>query len=156
MTVNIQKTTIKGAVCLLLAFVGACVQEGDQLAQEVTQSTPPNIVLILADDLGLGDLGCYNSASKVPTPYLDGLAAQGMRFSDAHSPSAVCTPTRYGLLTGRYCWRSELKSGVLGGESPNLIKSGRLTLPAMLKKAGYVTAGIGKWHLGLGVGKSTD
>src|SRR5215212_6797718 len=73
----------------------------------------PNIVVILADDLGYGDLGCYNGQSKIPTPNLDRLSAQGIRLTDAHSPSAVCSPTRYGLLTGRYCWRTRLKSGVL-------------------------------------------
>src|SRR5262245_57305800 len=73
---------------------------------------PPNIIIILADDLGYGDPGCYNKASKIPTPNMDKLAAQGMRFTDAHSPSAVCTPTRYGLMTGRYCWRGPLKQSV--------------------------------------------
>src|SRR5262245_20403639 len=89
----------------------------------------PNIVIILADDLGLGDLGCYNRDSKIPTPHSDRLAAEGMRFSDAHSPSSVCTPTRYGLLTGRYCWRTRLKQGVLQGYDPLLIEPNRLTLP---------------------------
>ncbi|MBI3471882.1 MAG: arylsulfatase [Candidatus Solibacter usitatus] len=116
----------------------------------------PNIVYILADDLGWGDLGCYNPESAVPTPHANRLAARGIRFTDMHSPSAVCTPTRYGILTGRYCWRSRLKSGVLAGYSPNLIESGRLTVPAMLKLAGYYTAGVGKWHLGLGNRERTD
>jgi arylsulfatase A-like enzyme len=111
--------------------------------------TNPNIVYILADDLGYGDPRCYNPESKVPTPNLDRLAAQGVRFTDAHSGSAVCTPTRYGILTGRYCWRTRLKKGVLWGSDPALIEPGRLTVPAMLKKQGYQTAGIGKWHLGL-------
>lgn len=106
--------------------------------------------------MGLGDLGCYNPESKVPTPHLDAFAAQGVRFVDAHSPSAVCTPTRYGLLTGRYCWRTRIKSGVLFGEDTNLIDEARLTLPDMLRDAGYHTAGIGKWHLGLGSGDKTD
>jgi arylsulfatase A-like enzyme len=110
----------------------------------------PNIVLILADDLGWGDLRCYNPDSKIPTPNLDRLAAEGMRFTDAHSPSSVCTPTRYALMTGRYAWRTRLKSGVLWGYSPPLIEPGRLTLPALLKQQGYPTACIGKWHLGLG------
>ncbi len=77
-------------------------------------SDKPNIVFILADDLGYGDVGCYNAQSKIPTPHLDRLAREGMRFTDAHSPSSVCTPTRYALLTGRYAWRSPLKRGVLG------------------------------------------
>ncbi|MGF1581974.1 MAG: arylsulfatase [Gemmataceae bacterium] len=119
-------------------------------------STPPNIVFILADDLGIGDLGCYNSDSKIPTPNLDRLAKMGIRFTDAHSPSAVCTPTRYGVLTGRYCWRSRLKRGVLGGYSPILIEPGRMTLASLLKTKGYHTACVGKWHLGLGKSKKTD
>lgn len=110
----------------------------------------PNIVYVLADDLGYGDLACQNPQSKIPTPNLDRLAAQGVRFSDAHDPTAVCTPTRYGILTGRYCWRSRLKRGVLGGFSPPLIEPGRLTVPALLKQHGYATACVGKWHLGMG------
>jgi len=116
----------------------------------------PNIVYILADDLGYGDPRCYNPDSKIPTPNIDRLATQGVRFTDAHSPSAVCTPTRYGILTGRYCWRSRLKSGVLSGYDPALIEPGRLTVPAMLKQRGYQTAGIGKWHLGLQNNEKTD
>jgi len=116
----------------------------------------PNIVLVMADDLGWGDAGCMNPASKIPTPNLDRVAAAGMRFLDAHSPSAVCTPTRYGLLTGRYAWRTHLKAWVLGGASPALIEEGRTTLASMLSDAGYYTMGIGKWHLGLGLAKSTD
>jgi arylsulfatase A len=117
---------------------------------------PPNIVFILADDLGYGDLGCYNKDSKIPTPNLDRLAAQSMRFTDAHTPSSVCTPTRYGILTGRYCWRTSLKKGVLNGYSPLLIDPKRLTVASLLKRRGYVTAGIGKWHLGLGDANKTD
>jgi arylsulfatase A-like enzyme len=121
-----------------------------------TDSKKPNIVFIMADDMGYGDLGCYNKNSKIPTPNMDGLAAEGMRFTDAHSPSAVCTPTRYGVLTGQYCWRSRLKRGVLGGYSPALIDTNRMTVASMLKQHGYATACIGKWHLGLGAGKKTD
>lgn len=116
----------------------------------------PNIVLVMADDLGHGDLGCYNADSKIPTPNMDQLAKQGMRFTDAHSPSAVCTPTRYGVLTGRYCWRSRLKRGVLWGYSPALIEPGRMTLASLMKKHGYHTACVGKWHLGLGTAAKTD
>jgi arylsulfatase A len=110
----------------------------------------PDVVYILADDLGYGDLRCFNPASKIATPHLDRLAARGMRFTDAHSGSAVCTPTRYGILTGRYAWRSRLEQGVLGGYSPPLIQPGRQTVAALLRRHGYRTAAIGKWHLGLG------
>lgn len=109
----------------------------------------PNIIYILADDMGYGDIGILNpSRGKILTPSLDKLAAQGMIFTDAHSGSSVCTPTRYGILTGRYAWRTSLASGVLGGVSPPLIAPERLTVAAMLKAQGYRTACIGKWHLG--------
>ena len=109
----------------------------------------PNIVYILADDLGYGDVRCFNPNGKIATPHLDALAASGMVFTDAHSGSAVCTPTRYGLLTGRYSWRSRLKRGVQGGFSPPLIEPGRLTVGAFLQRHGYHTACVGKWHLGM-------
>jgi arylsulfatase A len=114
-----------------------------------SSSSQPNIIVILADDLGFGDLSCNNPQSKITTPHLDQLAKGGLRFTDAHTPSSVCTPTRYGLLTGQYCWRTRLKSSVLDGFSPPLIASDRLTLASMLKQAGYTTACIGKWHLGM-------
>jgi arylsulfatase A len=116
----------------------------------------PNIVIILADDLGYGDLRSYNRDSRIPTPHLDRFAAEGMRFTDAHSPSAVCTPTRYGLLTGRYAWRTRLQKGVLNGYSPLLIEPGRWTLASLVKQRGYATAAIGKWHLGLGAAEPAD
>ena len=114
------------------------------------ESTRPNIVYILADDLGYGDVQALNpTRGKIKTPHLDRLAAQGMTFTDAHSGSSVCTPTRYGLLTGRYAWRSLLQKGVLdGSDDPPLIAADRLTVPALLKQHGYTTAAIGKWHLG--------
>ena len=112
-------------------------------------SDKPNIVLILADDMGYGDVGVLNPESAIPTKYLDALAAQGITFSDAHTPSSVCTPTRYGLLTGRYCWRTRLKRGVLGGYSPPLIDAKRRTIATMLRDNGYQTVAIGKWHLGM-------
>jgi arylsulfatase A-like enzyme len=108
----------------------------------------PNIVVTLADDLGYGDVGCYHPESKIPTPNIDRFAAQGVRFTDAHTPCGVCSPTRYGLLTGRYPWRTELKTQVLWPWDRPLIEPDRLTLPKMLKTAGYHTAAIGKWHLG--------
>jgi arylsulfatase A len=116
----------------------------------------PNVVYILADDLGWGDLDVYNSHSAIPTSVANQFASEGMRFTDMHSSSAVCTPSRYSILTGRYCWRSRLKKGVLNGDSPNLIEEGRMTVPSMLKEAGYYTAGVGKWHLGLGNEAKTD
>lgn len=116
-------------------------------AQE--SSAPPNILLILADDLGYGDVACYNPESKVPTPNLDQLAADGMRFTDAHSPSTVCTPTRYSLLTGRMAFRTGFRSVFAGIGGPALIEEGRLTLPQMLQDQGYATACIGKWHIGM-------
>jgi arylsulfatase A len=108
----------------------------------------PNIIVILTDDLGYGDLGCYNTGSKIPTPNLDKLAAQGVRFTDAHAPSSVCTPTRYAVLTGQYCWRTRLKRGVLRSFAPPLLDDDRLTIGGMLQQHGYSTAAIGKWHLG--------
>ena len=113
-------------------------------------STPhPNIVFILADDLGYGDVGCYNPASRIPTPHLDRLASQGLLFTDAHSPSTVCTPTRYSILTGRMQFRTGVRGVFVGAGGPNLIEKGRLTLPQMLREKGYATACIGKWHVGL-------
>ncbi|MFM1833665.1 MAG: Arylsulfatase [Planctomycetota bacterium] len=116
----------------------------------------PNIVLILADDLGAGDLTCLNPDAKTATPHLDSLARDSVVFTDAHSPSAVCSPTRYGILTGRYCWRTSLKSGVLWTDDPLLIESDRPTIASELRDAGYHTAFVGKWHLGLGSTKPTD
>jgi arylsulfatase A-like enzyme len=119
------------------------------LAAETTLPPRPNIVYILCDDLGYGDVKCLNPKGKISTPNIDKLASQGMIFTDAHSSSAVCSPARYGIMTGRYNWRSRLKSGVLGGMSPRLIEPGRLTVPAFLKQHGYHSAAIGKWHLGM-------
>ncbi|MCX6908195.1 MAG: arylsulfatase, partial [Verrucomicrobia bacterium] len=111
----------------------------------------PNIVIILADDLGYGSVGCYGAPPGVlKTPNIDRIAQEGIRFTDASTPSSLCTPTRYGLMTGRYCWRTTLKSGVLGPFDPLLIETSRPTLASMLKQAGYSTGVIGKWHLGFG------
>ena len=108
------------------------------------QAAKPNILFIMADDMGYGDVQALNPKSKIPTPNLNRLAKQGMTFTDAHSPSGVCTPTRYGVITGRYCWRSRLKRGVLGGYSAPLIEKNRPTVGSVLQKAGYHTAAIGK------------
>lgn len=112
-------------------------------------SARPNIIFILTDDQGYGDVSHLNPKGRIPTPNVDRLAREGMTFTDAHSGSAVCTPTRYGLLTGRYAWRSRLKSGVLGGLSPRLIEPDRMTVASLLRSQGYRTAAIGKWHLGM-------
>lgn len=129
-------------VACLLAFAGTCRGVG-------AGASLPNIVVILADDLGYGDVQRLNPArGKIPTPAIDGLAQEGLVFTDAHSGSSVCTPTRYGLLTGRYAWRTRLQRGVIDGFAPPLIDGDRLTLPAMLRGRGYHSAVIGKWHLG--------
>ncbi len=117
----------------------------------------PNVVIILSDDLGYGSVGCYGADSKlVRTPNVDRLAREGRRFTDANTTSSVCSPTRYSLLTGRYCWRTPLKHEVLGVFSPLHIEPGRLNLASLLKRHGYATAAVGKWHLGYGTERRTD
>ncbi len=111
----------------------------------------PNIVVILADDYGYGSAGCYGAnPALVKTPNIDRLAAEGRRFTDANTTSSVCSPTRYALMTGRYCWRTSAKSGVLGTFAPLHIETTRLSMASLLKKHGYATAAVGKWHLGYG------
>lgn len=132
-----------GLLVFCVVMVG-CSQSEDPALK------PPHIVFILADDMGYGDLGSFNPDSKIPTPNMDRIAAEGMRFTDAHSPSSVCTPTRYAFLTGRYAWRTSLKRGVTWGYDPLLVETDRVTIPSMLKAQGYTTVGVGKWHLGLG------
>lgn len=122
----------------LLLTVGAVADEAPR----------PNILLILADDLGWGDAGCYSSDSRIPTPNLDQLAATGMRFTDAYCPVSVCSPSRYALMTGAYPWRSWKKRGVLANWDRPMITDSQPTLPGLLKGGGYATAGFGKWHLG--------
>ncbi|MDZ4687563.1 MAG: arylsulfatase [Planctomycetaceae bacterium] len=129
--------TVIGVACLIVGHV-----EGAEPSQ------PPNVVLILADDLGYGDVGCYNSNSKIPTPHLDRLATAGMRFTDTHSPSSVCSPTRYALLTGRYAWRTRQQRGVLGPWNRPMIAAEQMTIASLLRQRGYATGCIGKWHLG--------
>jgi arylsulfatase A-like enzyme len=120
------------------------------LCGQLVVAETPNILLILADDLGYGDVRCYNERSKVPTPHIDRLAREGMRFLDAHSPCTVCTPTRYSLMTGQMAFRVPNGGTVFTGVGgPSLIAPGRLTLPAMLRDNGYATACVGKWHIGM-------
>ncbi|TKG92884.1 arylsulfatase [Puteibacter caeruleilacunae] len=115
----------------------------------------PNIILILADDLGYGDVSCLNAKSKIQTPNIDKMASNGVTFADAHSSSSVCTPSRYSLMTGRYAWKTRLKRGVLGGSDKALMLPGRRTIASILKSKGYNTACVGKWHLGMDFG-TTD
>jgi arylsulfatase A-like enzyme len=110
---------------------------------------PPNILLIMADDLGWGDVSCYGPGSPIRTPHIDRLAKEGIQITNAHAPAAACTPTRYGLLTGRYPWRSYVKKGVLKFYAPAMITKNHLTLPSLLRSHNYRTAGFGKWHTGL-------
>lgn len=138
------------AMALLSALLSSSILGQTQSGRTGASTARPNIVYILADDLGYGDVQCLNPArGRIKTPQLDRLAAEGMTFTDAHSGSAVCTPTRYGLLTGRYAWRTRLQQGVLDGSNDEpLIAADRLTVASFLKQQGYVTACIGKWHLG--------
>ena len=130
-------------------------QSASGQASKTSTASPqqkPNIVFILADDMGYGDVSTLNEKSRTQTSNIDRMAANGVTFTDAHSSSAVSTPTRYGILTGRYNWRSQLKSGVLYGYSRPIIPTTRSTMASMLKSNGYTTACIGKWHLGWGWG----
>lgn len=138
---NVAATVVRTLV-ISLCLVGMGIAED-------TDRRPPNIVYILADDLGYGDVGAMNPDGKIKTPNIDRLANEGMRFTDAHSGSAVCTPTRYGILTGRYSWRTWMQAGVTWGYSFPLIASNRLTVASMLETRGYNTGCVGKWHLGL-------
>ena len=136
-----MKHSLKSITLLMMVVFG------NLSAAEVTSK--PNIIYVLCDDLGYGDVKCLNPQGKIATPNMDALAAKGMIFTDVHSSSSVCSPTRYGIMTGRYNWRTKLQSGVLGGLSPRLIEQGRLTTAQLLKNQGYNTACIGKWHLGM-------
>ena len=130
---------LKSFFCFVFAVYSSCICSGQSI---------PNVVLIMCDDLGYGDVQCLNPENgKIKTPHIDKLASEGMTFTDAHSGSSVCTPTRYGLLTGRYSWRTRLQAGVVQGFAPCLIAQDRLTVAGLLKKKGYATAIIGKWHL---------
>ena len=126
-------------------------------AQATTSGSKPNIVFILADDLGWGSVSCYGANTNlVRTPNIDRLAREGRRFTDANCSASICSPSRYSILTGRYCWRTSLKFEVLGDVSPLHIETNRLTVASLLKSQGYATAAIGKWHLGFGINKPCD
>ena len=137
------------ALALLLALTCFAQVSSSRPALAADAPDRPNIVFILCDDLGYGDVKCFNPEGKIATPCIDRLATDGMRFTDAHTTSSVCTPTRYGVVTGRYNWRSRLQTGVLGGMSPHLIEPDRLTVAGLLQQHGYYTGCIGKWHLGM-------
>ena len=137
---------LKFSLCFLTSWGAAALLNA---GLEAAEAARPNIVYILADDMGRGDISAYNRDAAWRTPNIDGMAADGLLFTDAHSSSAVCTPSRYSTLTGRYNWRSSRKSGVTGGFSPALLEPGRLTVPGFLRQKGYATAMVGKWHLGL-------
>lgn len=130
----------------IIVLISIFLQEKKE--KEIKTNDAPNIIYILTDDLGYGDISAFNPEGEIKTPNIDKLAKEGMMFTDAHTSSSVCTPTRYGILTGRYNWRSTLKSGVLTGKSKALIPNSKTTIASMLKKQGYKTAFIGKWHLG--------
>ena len=140
--------------CMSLIAMPGRMDAAPEFMASKDRANSPNIAYLLCDDLGYGDVKCLGgNRSKIATPNIDRLASQGMIFTEAHSSSAVCTPTRYGILTGRYNWRSRLQQGVLGGYSEPLIDKNRLTVPALLKQNGYDTACIGKWHLGMNIDK---
>ena len=136
-----------GVLVYFAMILWACSSQEENKKKEKPR---PNIIYILADDLGYGDLSALNPNSAIQTTHMDRLANEGVRFTDGHSASGVCTPTRYGILTGEYCWRSPLKDGVLWGYSPPLIKESQVTIASFLQDHGYRTGVVGKWHLGLG------
>ena len=136
-----------GAVAVSVAPTQLTATHNEKMT---AKSTRPNIVYFFVDDMGYGDASCLNPDGQIQTPYIDRLAREGMVFTDAHSSSAVCSPSRYSLLTGRYNWRSTLQKGIVGLYEPPLIPTDRLTVPAFLSQHGYHTACIGKWHLGQG------
>jgi arylsulfatase A-like enzyme len=141
-----MKKRIKSIAWILLLGLISISWISCQMEEE--NLPPPNIIVVLADDLGYGDISSFDKNNKIKTPHIDRIANEGIKFTDAHTPSSVCTPTRYGLLTGRYSWRSRLKNGVLTGKSKALIPNSRSTIASILQNQGYHTAFIGKWHLG--------
>jgi arylsulfatase A-like enzyme len=142
------KPTLTLLTALLLAPLTALTAAVSQ-TQEPRTTNRPNVIVILTDDQGWGDLTCYNPDSKIVTPNMDRLASEGLRMLNAYTPASVCSPTRYGLLTGRYPWRTWHKEGVLYHYDPSLIRPGRMTLGTLYQQLGYITSAVGKWHLGL-------
>jgi arylsulfatase A-like enzyme len=149
---------MKTSPLIPICFALAAVWSGSVASPAAADSPKPNIVVILSDDYGYGSAGCYGAdPSLVRTPNLDRLAREGRRFTDASTPSSVCTPTRYALLTGRYCWRTRLNhGGVANTMDALLIETSRPTIASLLKRHGYATAMVGKWHLGYGTDKRVD
>jgi arylsulfatase A len=146
---SLRYDRVKQVVWVILLAFSATLASARGAQPQGGRPELPNIIFIMADDLGYGGLGCYG-ATQIPTPHCDRLAREGMRFTDAHSPSAVCTPTRYSVLTGRYNWRSWLQNWVLMEHMPLLVETDRPTVASLLKEKGYATGCFGKWHLGWG------
>ena len=140
--------TIAWLIAMMAGMTGQACVAGQNVAASATADQRPNIVYIICDDLGYGDVHCLApDTSRIPTPHADQLASEGMIFTDAHSGSSVCSPTRYGIMTGRYSWRTRLQKGVVTGFAPSLIAADRQTVAGFLRTRGYATAAIGKWHL---------
>lgn len=147
----VQRMKTSTLLLLVIYYSFSCIAPGKCVAQNTSErnKSRPNIIFILADDLGYGDVKSFNPAGKIATPNIDRLANRGMKFTNAHSSAAVCTPSRYSILTGRYPWRSSLQKGVLYGYDKPLINPERLTVAGFLKQNGYYTSCVGKWHLGM-------
>src|SRR6056297_1659561 len=150
------KTFSAATIVVALLITVSAPMLAVQAASDVSKQKP-NIIVILADDYGWGSAGCYGAPAQLKTPHLDRLAREGRRFTNAYAPSSVCSPTRFGLMTGRYDWRTRGDGGgVIGAAAPLQIESNRLTLASLCKDQGYRTAAFGKWHLGIGNPPGTD
>ena len=136
-------------ITLIVLLIHVLLYQCNTHSSSKEEAEKPNVIFIYADDLGYGDVTCYNPQSKIKTPNIDKLSADGMRFTDAHSPASFCTPSRYSILTGKYCWRSQSTSELQGGYGEPIIKKDEMTLGNLFKNNGYNTAAIGKWHVGM-------